>query len=65
LGTLVEMGVQPEALFEIVHEANMSKLWPDGKVHVRESDGKVVKPPTWQDPYPLLAAAITQQKNRK
>ena len=26
LGTLVEMGVQPEQLFDIVQHANMSKL---------------------------------------
>ena len=31
LGTLVEMGVQPEGLFNIVQQANMSKLWEDGK----------------------------------
>lgn len=61
LGTLVEMGVRPEELFNIVHEANMSKLWEDGKPHYRESDGKVIKPPSWQDPAPLLQAAIAKQ----
>ncbi|WP_082050637.1 pyrophosphohydrolase domain-containing protein [Risungbinella massiliensis] len=61
LGTLVEMGVKPEELFEIVHQANMSKLWEDGKPRYRESDGKVIKPPTWQDPQPLLKEAIQKQ----
>lgn len=61
LGTLVEMGVQPEELFEIVHHANMNKLWEDGKPRYRKSDGKVIKPPTWQDPQPLLKAAIQKQ----
>ena len=31
LGTLVEIGVYPEKIFEIVQNANMSKLWEDGK----------------------------------
>ena len=29
LGTLVEMGIKPDELFEIVQYANMSKLWED------------------------------------
>ena len=58
LGALVEMGVKPEKLFDIVHEANMTKLWSDGKVHRRESDGKVIKPPEWEDPEPKIRAAI-------
>lgn len=64
LGTLVEMGVRPEELFHIVHEANMSKLWADGKPHYRETDGKVIKPPSWQDPAPLLRAAIAKQQGK-
>lgn len=63
LGTLVEMGVRPQKLFDIVHGANMAKLWPDGTVHTRPEDGKVVKPPAWQDPEPLLEAAIHRQQN--
>lgn len=62
-GTLVEMGVRPEKLFEIVHQANMSKLWEDGKPRYRSSDGKVIKPPTWQDPEPLLNEELKKQKN--
>jgi shikimate kinase len=57
LGTLVEMGVEPDGIFEIVHNANMSKLWPDGKPHYKD-DGKTRKPPGWQDPEPLLREAI-------
>ncbi|AEJ62071.1 Protein of unknown function DUF2166 [Spirochaeta thermophila DSM 6578] len=63
LGTLVEMGVKPEPLFRIVHEANMKKLWPDGKPHYNE-DGKTVKPPGWTDPYPALQAEIERQGNQ-
>jgi predicted HAD superfamily Cof-like phosphohydrolase len=57
LGTLVEMGVKPQDLMDIVQNANMSKLWPDGKPRYRE-DGKVIKPKDWKDPYPKLKAAI-------
>jgi predicted HAD superfamily Cof-like phosphohydrolase len=58
LGTLVEMGVKPEKLFDIVHEANMTKIWSDGKVRRRENDGKVIKPPEWEDPEPKIRAEI-------
>ena len=57
LGTLVEMGVQPDILFRIVQNANMSKLWPDGKPHYNEM-GKVIKPEGWQDPHKKLELAI-------
>ncbi len=57
LGTLVEMGVQPGELFDIVQNANMSKLWEDGKPHYNEM-GKVVKPEGWENPHPKLQLAI-------
>ncbi|MGA2028713.1 MAG: HAD family hydrolase [Verrucomicrobiota bacterium] len=60
LGTLVEMGVKPEPLFKIVHEANMNKLWPDGKVHYAP-DGKVIKHPSWRPPEPQLMREIERQ----
>jgi len=60
LGTLVEMGVNPAPLFEIVHEANMKKLWPDGKVHYA-SDGKVIKHPSWRPPESQLLQEIERQ----
>lgn len=62
LGTLVEMGVKPDALFDIVHEANMSKLWEDGKPRYREHDGKVIKPSTWKDPDPRIKKEIKRSK---
>ncbi|CDN45780.1 hypothetical protein KXR95_19770 [Paenibacillus humicus] len=61
LGTFVEMGVEPERLFEIVHAANMAKLGPDGKPIYNEQ-GKVAKPAGWQAPEPLLIAEIERQK---
>lgn len=48
MGCLTEMGVPPEGVWEAVHKANMSKLWPDG-VHV-DAVGKVIKPAGWRNP---------------
>lgn len=64
LGTLVEMGIEPDRLFEIVHEANMTKLWPDGKPHFNEM-GKTIKPSTWEDPHPKLEEEINRQYAEK
>jgi len=61
LGTLVEMGVKPGILFNIVQNANMSKLWPDGKPHYNEM-GKVIKPEGWQDPHRKLELSIQKMK---
>jgi len=63
IGTLVEMGVRPEKLFDIVHAANMTKLWPDGKPRFRD-DGKTVKPPSWIDPHDALRAEIERQARK-
>ena len=60
LGTLVEMGVRPDPLFEIVQRANMGKLWEDGRPRY-DATGKVIKPATWRDPGPQLEAEIERQ----
>ncbi len=64
LGTMVEMGVEPEEIFNIVQEANMSKLWEDGKPHYNE-DTKVIKPPTWKDPEDRIKNEILRQIRTK
>jgi len=61
LGTAVEIGVDLEPVFNIVQKANMAKLWPDGKPHYRELDGKVAKPEGWQAPEPQIEAEIKRQ----
>lgn len=58
LGTLVEIGVPPNKIFGIVQNANMNKLWEDGKPRFREGDGKVIKPPHWEDPHNKIVEAI-------
>lgn len=60
VGSLVEMGVKPDTLFDIVQNANMSKLWPDGKPRFNE-DGKIIKPPYWKAPEPLIVSEIQHQ----
>ena len=58
LGTMVEMGLEADELFDIVQQANMAKLWPDGKPHYNPKDGKVIKPEGWEDPAPKIKAYI-------
>ena len=58
LGTMVEMGLEADELFDIVQQANMAKLWPDGKPHYNTKDGKVIKPEGWEDPAPKIKAYI-------
>lgn len=60
LGTLVELGIEPKEMFEIVHKANMTKLWEDGKPRFNQ-DGKVIKPSAWEDPEPKLTKEIQRQ----
>lgn len=61
LGGFVELGINPEPVFDIVQKANMAKLWADGKPHYREFDGKVAKPEGWQAPEPQIQAEIERQ----
>lgn len=60
-GSFVVAGVDPQPLFDIVQDANMAKLGPDGKPIIRESDGKIMKPEGWVAPEPLLDAEIKRQ----
>lgn len=41
------VGINIEPVFDEIQRSNMSKIWPDGKVHRRESDGKILKPETY------------------
>lgn len=63
-GTFVEIGVDPEPMTHIVMEANMGKVWPDGKPRF-DPQGKWIKPPGWAKnfaPEPRLRDAIFWQK---
>lgn len=59
VGGLVELGIKPEALWNIVQTANMAKLH-DGKA-VYHPDGKIKKPDGWVAPEPLLKAEVIRQ----
>lgn len=46
-GMAVAFGLNLDAAFNRIHDANMRKLGPDGKPRYRE-DGKVLKPEDWE-----------------
>src|SRR5438105_7080967 len=46
LGAANAYGVDIEPFFAEVHRSNMTKLWPDGKIH-KDAFGKVLKPPSY------------------
>ncbi|WP_411735074.1 HAD family hydrolase [Paenibacillus sp. M2] len=59
-GGLVEASVIPDEIFNIVHCANMQKLFPDGKPHYN-TVGKVIKPDGWEAPEPKIEKEIKRQ----
>jgi energy-coupling factor transport system permease protein len=61
-GSFVVAGVNPQPLFDIVQDANMAKLWEDGKPRYDENNGgKIKKPEGWEAPEPKLLAEIKKQ----
>ncbi len=50
-GSFALMGVDPTQLLEIVHQANLHKLFPDGTPHYDEVTHKVLKPANWEKEY--------------
>lgn len=67
LGSFTELGIKPDKLFDIVHSANMSKLFTDedGNKYAkyRESDGKILKSPEFFPPEPALEEEVKKQLN--
>ena len=63
-GTLVEMEIEPDEIFKIVHKANMNKLLDDGKPHYN-ADGKTIKPDTWENPYNKKEETIKSQGTKR
>lgn len=60
LGTLVELGIEPDPYFDIVHKKNMEKLGKDGKP-MHNGDGKVIKPEGWVGPESEMRALLQKQ----
>lgn len=59
-GNATLIAVNPDPLFNDVHDCNMNKLFPDGKPRYNEH-GKIIKPEGWVAPEPLLEAEIQRQ----
>lgn len=64
IDVFVEMGIDPQHPFEIVHEANMAKVWPDGKSHFDHSvvPPRLLKPDGWEAPEDKIHTWIEQLK---
>ncbi|MCS4488210.1 Cof-type HAD-IIB family hydrolase [Streptococcus sciuri] len=63
-GSFVLMGVDPKPLFDTVHEANMGKIFPDGKAHFDPVTHKVLKPDDWEErfaPEPKIKRELDRQ----
>jgi len=44
-----KVGFNVDDVFDLVHQANMSKKFEDGTFH-KNQEGKVIKPPNWTEP---------------
>ncbi|GGC88489.1 HAD family hydrolase [Enterococcus wangshanyuanii] len=67
-GSFSLLGVNPTEIFSIVHEANMGKLFPDGKPHYHPVTHKVLKPDNWEKdfaPEPKIKAELERQRESK
>ncbi|MGT2832357.1 Cof-type HAD-IIB family hydrolase [Streptococcus halotolerans] len=63
-GSFVLMGVDPKPFFDIVHEANMGKIFPDGKAHYDSRTHKILKPDGWEKkfaPEPAIKKELDRQ----
>lgn len=63
-GSFALMGVDPEPIFQIVHKANMGKIFPDGKAHFHPVTHKILKPDDWEEkfaPEPAIRKELLAQ----
>lgn len=66
-GSFALMGVDPQPIFDLVHRANMGKLFPDGKAHFDPVTHKILKPANWEEQYapePMIEEELNRQLNR-
>ncbi|TVY09838.1 pyrophosphohydrolase domain-containing protein [Paenibacillus cremeus] len=59
-GNYTILGLDPDAPFDLVHDANMNKLWEDGKPRYDEH-GKIIKPPHFVPPDEAIKEEIKRQ----
>jgi predicted HAD superfamily Cof-like phosphohydrolase len=55
------MNVDPRGLFELIHDSNMGKLWPDGKPRFGPR-GKALKPEMWESPEKYIAEVLLERE---
>lgn len=63
-GSFTLMGIDPKPIFDSVHEANMGKIFPDGKAHFDPVTGKILKPDDWEQhfaPEPAIQRELERQ----
>lgn len=63
-GSIVETGVNPKPIFDIIQNANMNKLGADGKPILHPETNKIMKPEGWEENYqpePLIKKEIERQ----
>ena len=63
-GSFALMGVDPEPIFQIVHQANMGKIFPDGRAHFHPVTHKILKPDDWEEkfaPEPVIRKELRAQ----
>mgnify|MGYP001267565707 CR=1 FL=1 len=60
-GTYTLLGVDPRKPMQYVYQANIAKLFPDGKPRYREGDGKILKPDNWVAPDQKIANELKRQ----
>lgn len=62
LGTYVEMGLKPDALFSIVHRSNMLKIESSEGI-IKDENGRVQKPSNWSHPDTYIKELIDHLRN--
>lgn len=63
-GSMVETGVNPKPIFQIIHNANMKKLDENGKPILDPVTNKIMKPKGWEEKYqpePLIEQELKKQ----
>ncbi|TWT14634.1 Cof-type HAD-IIB family hydrolase [Streptococcus sp. sy010] len=60
-GSFTLMGIDPKPIFDTVHEANIGKIFPDGKPHFDPVTHKILKPDQWREPEPAIKLELDRQ----
>ncbi|OLF48314.1 HAD family hydrolase [Streptococcus cuniculi] len=66
-GSFALMGVDPKPIFDIVHQANMGKIFPDGRAHFDPVTHKILKPDDWEErfaPEPAIQKELERQMTK-